>query len=62
VHPYHGQGTPERVEEWRRRGLRVAVWTVDDPTRARQMEEMGVSYLITNKPRVMREALRGKAA
>ena len=62
VHPYHGQCTPERVEEWRRRGLRVAVWTVDDPARARQLEEMGVSYLITNKPRAMREALRGKAA
>ncbi len=62
VHPYDGQCTPERVEEWRRRGLRVAVWTVDDAARARQMEEMGVSYLITNKPRAMREALRGKAA
>lgn len=62
VHPYHEQCTPERVEEWRRRGLRVAVWTVDDATRARELEEMGVSYLITNKPRAMREALRGKAA
>ena len=62
VHPYHGQCTPERVEEWRRRGLRVAVWTVDDAARARELEEMGVSYLITNKPRLLREALRGKAA
>jgi glycerophosphoryl diester phosphodiesterase len=62
VHPYSEQCTPERVEEWRRKGLRVAVWTVDDPRQARALEEMGVSYLITNKPRFIREALRGKAA
>ena len=62
VHPYFEQCTPERVEEWRQKGLRVAVWTVDEPERARRLEEMGVSYLITNKLRVLREALRGKAA
>jgi glycerophosphoryl diester phosphodiesterase len=50
------------MEEWHRRGLRVAVWTVDDAERARELERMGVSYLITNKPRALREALRGKAA
>ncbi|HZH75746.1 MAG TPA: glycerophosphodiester phosphodiesterase family protein [Archangium sp.] len=61
VHPSHEDCTPERVEEWHRQGLRVAVWTVDEPERARALKEMGVSYLITNKPRVVREALRGKA-
>jgi glycerophosphoryl diester phosphodiesterase len=58
VHPYHADCTPERVEAWRRQGLRVAVWTVDDPVRARELEEMGVSYLITNRPGVLRQALR----
>ncbi|WP_434382750.1 glycerophosphodiester phosphodiesterase [Melittangium boletus] len=57
VHPYHAQCTPERVEGWRERGLRVAVWTVDDAQRARALREMGVSYLITNTPRAVREAL-----
>ena len=61
VHPSQEQCTPERVEEWRRRGLRVAVWTVDDAERARELEAMGVSYLITNRPGLVREALRGKA-
>jgi glycerophosphoryl diester phosphodiesterase len=60
VHPCHEQCTPERVEGWRQRGLRVAVWTVDDAERAREMREMGVSYLITNRPRFVREALRGE--
>lgn len=58
VHPHHGQCTPERVAAWRERGLRVAVWTVDEARRAREMREMGVSYLITNRPRAVREALR----
>lgn len=60
VHPSHEQCTPERVAEWHRRGLRVAVWTVDDAERARQLEAMGVSYLITNRPGHVREALKGK--
>ena len=60
VHPYHAQCTPERVEDWHRRGLRVAVWTVDDAGHARAMRDMGVSYLITNKPGFLRQALRGE--
>lgn len=58
VHPYHEACTPERVADWNAAGLRVAVWTVDDPARGRELEAMGVSYLITNRPRVMREGLR----
>ncbi len=57
VHPFHAQCTPERVAAWRERGLRVAVWTVDDARRARELREMGVSYLITNRPGALREAL-----
>ena len=29
---------------------RVAVWTVDDPATARELEAMGVDYVITNRP------------
>jgi glycerophosphoryl diester phosphodiesterase len=57
VHPFHGQCTPARVQQWLRRGLRVAVWTVDEPEQARALQQMGVSYLITNRPRLLREAL-----
>jgi glycerophosphoryl diester phosphodiesterase len=62
VHPFHEACTPERVEAWRAAGLRVAVWTVDDPQRARALEAMGISYLITNRPRLIREALRAPEA
>ncbi|RKH51442.1 glycerophosphodiester phosphodiesterase [Corallococcus sp. AB050B] len=58
VHPFHEACTPERVAAWREAGLSVAAWTVDDPRRARELREVGVSYLITNRPGLVREALR----
>jgi len=61
VHPFHEACTPERVAEWTAAGLRVAVWTVDDPERARALEAMGISYLITNRPGALREGLRRAA-
>ncbi|MDY7228429.1 glycerophosphodiester phosphodiesterase [Hyalangium rubrum] len=61
VHPFHEACTPERVTDWNTAGLRVAVWTVDSPERARELEAMGISYLITNRPRALREGLRRAA-
>jgi glycerophosphoryl diester phosphodiesterase len=61
VHPFHEACTPERVAEWTTAGLRVAVWTVDEPARAQALEAMGISYLITNRPRALREGLRQRA-
>ncbi|MBN1209931.1 MAG: glycerophosphodiester phosphodiesterase [Myxococcaceae bacterium] len=58
VHPHHEACTPERVAAWNAAGLRVAAWTVDDAERARALREMGISYLITNRPGALREALR----
>ncbi|MEU0739679.1 glycerophosphodiester phosphodiesterase family protein [Streptomyces sp. NPDC006134] len=39
--------------------LEVFTWTVDDPARARQVAGHGVDGIITNKPDVVREAVRG---
>ncbi|NMO14746.1 glycerophosphodiester phosphodiesterase [Pyxidicoccus fallax] len=61
VHPFHEACTPERVTAWRAAGLRVAAWTVDDPGRAQALEAMGISYLITNRPGAVRQALRAAA-
>ncbi|RKG83728.1 glycerophosphodiester phosphodiesterase [Corallococcus terminator] len=61
VHPFHEACTPERVSAWREAGLSVAAWTVDEAQRARELRELGVSYLITNRPGRLREALRERA-
>ncbi|MEI9999480.1 MAG: glycerophosphodiester phosphodiesterase family protein [Verrucomicrobiota bacterium] len=38
------------VAELHARGLRVKVWTIDDPARARGLAALGVDGLITNRP------------
>jgi glycerophosphoryl diester phosphodiesterase len=41
----------------RRAGYAVNVWTVDDPTVARQLAALGASGIITNAPDAIRDAL-----
>jgi glycerophosphoryl diester phosphodiesterase len=53
--------TPEQIDLVHSRGLRVWVWTVDDPRRAEQLVEWGVDGLISNHPRTMLAVVRGGA-
>jgi glycerophosphoryl diester phosphodiesterase len=50
IHPHFSACTPGRVQRWRDRGLRIAVWTVDDEREAWRLEQLGVDYVITNQP------------
>jgi glycerophosphoryl diester phosphodiesterase len=50
VHPEDSLCCPEALAGWRRRGLAVNVWTVDEPSRIRSLAAMGVSAIITNEP------------
>ncbi len=59
VHPYWRQCTPKRVARWKALGLEVATWTVDEPAEARTLQAMGVDWLITNRPGVVRAGLTG---
>jgi glycerophosphoryl diester phosphodiesterase len=54
VHPEHVLVTPERVAAWKRLGLAVATWTVDDPDEAERCLACGVDAVITNVPDVVR--------
>ena len=45
----------EALMAWaRRRGLRVNVWTLDDPAEARRLIRLGVHGIITNRPEIMK--------
>jgi glycerophosphoryl diester phosphodiesterase len=56
-HPHHSL-VDERFMAWARSAkYRVHVWTVDDPQRIRQLRDLGVDAVITNRPDVALEAL-----
>lgn len=44
-------------EELRRRGLGVGVWTVDNPEAMRRFAAMGVDFLTSNRPDILRQTL-----
>ncbi|MCC6875350.1 MAG: glycerophosphodiester phosphodiesterase [Sandaracinaceae bacterium] len=57
VHPHHALCTPARVARWKRRGLFVNVWTVNDEARARELASLGADGLITDDVPRLRAAL-----
>lgn len=63
VCPHHSIATPALLSELREAGLGVVVWTVDDPTRIRELVRAGVTAVITNRPElgvsIRREELKG---
>ena len=49
-HPFHALITPQRIARAHAANLRVHVWTVDDPKRARQLIRWGADGVFTNDP------------
>jgi len=62
VHPGAALATPARVRRWVSRGLKVNVWTVDDPTEVGRLAALGVAALITDFPGRVRSQLSLGAA
>lgn len=50
IHVERTEADPRAISEWKRRGLHVGVWTVNDPREARELLDLGVDYLITDDP------------
>ncbi|MGM9758540.1 MAG: glycerophosphodiester phosphodiesterase [Parabacteroides sp.] len=46
---YHEKADAELVKRFHEAGLKVNVWTVDDPKDFQRMQEIGVDYITTNK-------------
>ena len=47
------------VKRAKNAGLRLCVWTVDDPELAQRLLDLGVEGITTNRPGWLREQLRG---
>ncbi len=57
VHPENTGLQPGQVEELRAADLQVNVWTVDDPKRADEIQQWGVTGIFTTEPQEMAAAL-----
>jgi glycerophosphoryl diester phosphodiesterase len=58
IHPSRELVTAARMEAWGRAGLRVLVWTVDDPAEVERLATLGVAAVVSNAPGLAREAVR----
>ncbi len=57
LHPGWPMVTPDLVTEAHRRGLAVAVWTVNDEDAIAQLADIGVDAIVTDVPDVARRVL-----
>lgn len=53
INPFHKKTTAEYMKAARALGLKVYVWTVNEPADMRRMIETGVDCVMTNKPDVL---------
>jgi len=56
--PYLRDLTPELVSESHALGLKVVVWTVNQPADMARLIEMGVDGIISDRPDLLRQAAR----
>ncbi len=54
-HPYHELLTPDYVNNLR--GYRINTWTVNEPERVKELIELGIDAIITDKPDMAVEVL-----
>lgn len=50
--------TPRFVEAAHNRGVRVDVWTIDEPAEMRRLLDLGADVIMTNRPEVLEVVLR----
>jgi glycerophosphoryl diester phosphodiesterase len=56
--PYFGDVSAANVREAQALGLRVVVWTVNDPAQIAKMLDLGVDGIISDRPDVAREEMK----
>ena len=53
--PYYAETTRSQVKEAQSLGLKVVVWTVNEPADMRRMIEWGVDGIISDRPDLLRK-------
>ena len=49
--------TPRLVQAAHSRGVRVDIWTIDDPAEMRRLLDLGVNVVMTNRPEILERVL-----
>jgi glycerophosphoryl diester phosphodiesterase len=62
LHPSEKLVHGPRAQQWRDAGLRLHVWTVNEPARALELAKLGVDTLISDNPARLRAALLAAAS
>jgi glycerophosphoryl diester phosphodiesterase len=57
LHVERRQALAGSIARWKRRGITVGVWTVNDPNEARRLADLGVDMFITDEPGRILEAV-----
>jgi glycerophosphoryl diester phosphodiesterase len=52
--------TPRFLEAAHGVGVRVDVWTIDEPAEMRRLLDLGVDVVMTNRPEALAGVLRGR--
>lgn len=58
VGPYYKNLTAAQLNKWQAKGLRVAVWTVDDEEEIRRWLDLGADEIISNYPKLVTQILK----
>ena len=58
ISPYHEEVTPKVVHEAHKLGMRIVPFTVNDPDRMRELVQMGVDGIITDRPATLRSVCK----
>jgi glycerophosphoryl diester phosphodiesterase len=58
IHLARELATAPRIEAWRKAGVEVLVWTVDEPAELERLTRLGVAALVSNRPGTARDAVR----
>ncbi len=49
IHPDQQMVTPKRLRSWKLRGLKVVVWTVNDPVRLQELQALPIDGIISDR-------------
>jgi glycerophosphoryl diester phosphodiesterase len=58
--PFYRDVDRARIDEAHALGLKVVVWTVNEPAQIERMLDLGVDCLISDRPDIVRKILRSR--